>query len=339
MFFDTSNKDDVYENYLVSIAKKQKELLLCRFDTETRTVKEFVATGFLRKKSPMKDLYNKLLGELELLKEQTISHRKSKGYSYGTFWWNLPWNQIENYLLYDLIEITEDGQWRFEYTWRTENLDRNFQQLLLLEEGHYSNFSSSNAYNTARISAYSASEQAEMVRKFNNRQNTYALADLSLNNNAVHSTLSGQDYASKADYYLSSEYYFTRQYMSDSYARSLYTERETTGITAYSSNSRHYKCVYGIASYHVSERGVLDYISIDNFRYCGGNGDIDDDIKNQYKNKDAAVACAFYLANCSDIKQVPLDLFGINILKGAPDHDELIRQAEIFTCLADKVCN
>lgn len=339
MFFDTvktDKKDETYNQYLIAIAKKQNELLNCRFDMETKKVKEFETTGFLKKRCPLKEQYDVLCSELDALKQQTIQYRREQGASHGTFWWNLPWEQIEEYLIYDLLETTQSGKWRYAYTWQTEKLEDGVELLILVEEGHCSDFSTSGIYETKRESKYSLAEQENMVRRFNDRQNLYALTDLALGEARVHSTLSGQDYDSKAEYYLSSEYISMRYLMSSLYEQSLYKERITTGVTAYS-NSRHYKCVYSVAEYHADAFGQLDYMLVDNFRYCGGTGSIDQYIENQYDMRDAAVACAFHLAKTDEIAKVPIELFGMNIQRGAIAHEELVRQAEIFTCLANKI--
>lgn len=335
MFFDFKQKDEIYEQYLIAIAKKQKELFYCKFDIEARVEKIFEKTGLFKKKCPELDYYNKLLLELDELKNNLIAHRKAMGYKSGTFWWNIPWEQIEKYLLYDLTETRSNGKWRYEYNWRTIEAEDGVFMLILEEEGHYSNFSSERSYEYEKLSKYSEAEQAEMVRKFNNRQDMYALADMSIGDSIIHSLETDKYYASKKDYYNSTEYIVGRMYMSDKYAQSLYTEHETSSVVAYS-NSLHYKCAFAVANYHLKNNNP-DYVYIENFKYISGTGHLDKEIEYKYSTIDAAIALAFYFSSCEDVTNISLGLFGENIEKGASSYDEAIRQAEIYTLIADKI--
>lgn len=336
MFFDSVQTDEQYRNLLITFAKKQKEILMCRFNPETRCEIIGEKTGFFKKRDVLGERISSLGAQLENIKRSIISHRHMQGYPGGTFWWTLPRDMVEDYLLYDLCQEQDYGNRRYEHTWHTEQLENGFSLLILDEEGHISDFSASNSYSRVKESKYSASEQAQMKRDFNNRLNLYALADLSLGEARVHSVLSGADYDSKADYYSSSEYWAMRMYASDRYERSLYTLHETDSVQI-SSNSRHYKCSYAVAAYHADNVGTLDFVKLFNYKCIAVTGDADDDIINKYSSFDSAVACAFHLSSVPAVKSVPLSLFGKDIETGSVDYDEAIRQAEIYACIAEKI--
>ena len=124
--------------------------------------------------------------------------------------------------------------------------------------------------------------------------------------------------------------------MSDSYARSLYTEVEKSGITAVS-RSLHYECFFQVADFHIRGDGTLDHMGIRGFELIHSTGNIPASLESKYVGRDAAVVCAGYLADSDLVREVPLALFGRDIGQGAACYEEAIRQAEIYTCLAEKI--
>lgn len=338
MFFDTQGPDDTYRELLIAVAKKQRELLLQNFRWAERAEKAAPQKkGFFRKKNQPNPVYDRLRAELESLKGQLKRHREEQGYARGTFWWSIPWEQVESWLICDLAQPQEIGRWRFANELQAAGGDEGIYLLLLKEEGHLSNFSTSYYYEVHEESPYSSSERADMVRDYNRRLTNKAWFDLATSDDRpVHSVLSGQDYASKADYYLSTEYYLTRQDMSDSYARSLYTEVETSGVTAVS-HSLHYESYFQIADFHVREDGTLDHMGLRNFELIRSRGNVPDSLAEKYEGRDAAVVCAGFMADSNIVRKVPLALFGRDIEQGAASFEEAMRQAEIYTCLAEKI--
>lgn len=337
MFFDTQGPDETYQKLLIAVAGKQRELLLQVFNWTDRTQKPTPQRRGLFGKKPKADpVYDRLLGELESLKGQLKRHRQEQGYPNGVFWWNIPWEQVECWLICDLAQPQEEGGWRYANELNAIGED-GIYLLCLKEEGHLSNFSTSYHYSVHEESKYSYSERQDMVRSYNRRVSDYDLLDLATSSdNPVHSVLSGADYASKADYYLSDEYFMTRQYMSDSYSRSLYTQVETSGVTAVS-HSLHYECFFQVADFHVREDGTLDHMGLRDFRFITARGDAPDSLPDKYEGRDAAVVCAGYLADSDMVREVPLALFGRDMEQGAACFEEAMRQAEVYTCLADKI--
>ena len=49
------------------------------------------------------------------------------------------------------------------------------------------------------------------------------------------------------------------------------------------------------------------------------------------------MVCAGYLADSDMVREVPLALFGRDMEQGAACFEEAMRQAEVYTCLAEKI--
>ena len=340
MFFDTQRKDETYLCLLMDAAQKQRELFLLHYDWSERKVGQEETRksgfGFFKRKAPSDSRYQQALLELEEIKRQIKKHRDSQGYRNGVFWWNVPWDIAERWLQYDLSFDPGEGNWRFENQVKAAGKD-GIYLLYMHEEGHLSDFSSSSSHTYSIQSEYTDAQRNEMVQKYNRDLNFAAMMDLSYEvNRPVHSTLSGADYDSKADYYMSGEYFALRSYLSDSYDRKLYTEVESYGVTAVS-NSKHYECLFGLADYHVDGDGTLDHVTLKPFPVFGSRGDLPYGLNEKYARRDPAVLCAGYFADDRSIQSVPIELFGKNPVQSAVSFEEAMRQTEIFTCLAGKM--
>ena len=294
MFFDERQKDTVYPQLLCDIAKKQQELLRCHFIWNQRRA-SLPKVGFLGRKQS-EPIYEKHLQELEYLKAQTVKHRRNMGYGSGIFWWNIPWEKLERYLLFDLNEEADSGSWRFERKWELVPV-KDALILMLREEGHCSSFSQESTYETGILSAYSTDEINSRMKSFNGMMNLFDLTDLASSGNApVHSVLTGADYDSAADYLLSGEHYAVRSYFNEQKARSLYTETETTRVYA-TSNSRHYRAVFAVGQIQLGRGNTLNRLIVENYRICGCDGEVPDFVEKRYAEKDAAVGCAAFFAD------------------------------------------
>ena len=334
MFFDDDRKDDIYPQIMLSIAKVQRALLNFHFNwSERKPIQQKKSFFGGRKKEDQE--YDRLLGKLDELKLLAQKHREEMGYGNGVFWWNLPWTKLEDYLIYDLTQEREAGSWRFQRTWETQKTDSG-ELLLLHEEGHFSSFSKSTSYDTGIISSFSEDEINDKMRDYDRMMNKFDLETLAYaGDKPVKSYLSGIEYESGAHYLLSSEHLYLRDHYKTQYARSLYTETETTTITV-SSNSRHYEAFFAVAEFAM-HRDILQSLLIHNYVLCGAKGNPPQEIQELYKSKDAAVSCAAFLADHPDTKGVPLKLFGNDIKDGAVSFQDAVRQAEIYTCLANKI--
>lgn len=338
MFFDTQRGDDVYRGLLIQVAKAQRALLEKSFRWEERLeIAPPQKKGLFGRRPKPDPVRVQLEARLENLKEQIRRHREERGCAAGgLFWWSLPWEQVERWLICDLAQPREEGKWRYENELHLLGEDGVYL-LCMKEEGHLSDFSSAGVYSVREESRYSSAERADMVRKYNDRISAFDLMDLSVDSDRpVHSALSGADYASKADYYLSSEYFMTRSYLSDSYAKSLYTQVETSGITAVS-NSQHYESFFQVADFHVSGDGTLDHMGIRGFQLIRAGGDVPGALEDRHAARDAAVVCAGFLADYEGVRRVPMALFGKDLEQEAACYEEAMQQAELYTCLASKM--
>ena len=336
MFFDDHNVDEAYQSLLLSIAKKQQELLYFRFDWQNRVCKPWPPKGLFGKDKKAMAQYDALLQQLEQLKAATVAHRKKMGYLPGIFWWSLPWEQVEMYLMYDLQRPEEEnGPWRFARKWELARQD-DLYLLVLQEEGHCSDFSGKYSYHYEEISKYSSYEQDQMVRDYNKRLNNYELAQVMFDNDRPVRSVYGKTFATMTDYLYSGDHLLYRSSLEDSYRRSLYTEHHTNKVTV-TSNSIHYKCIMAVAGVHLRRNGVPDYMDILNYDMVHSSGPVPDGVLDEYQQMDAAVAMAAYMADHSEFTAVPVQLFGRNIIDSAGTYSEAMRQSELYTCLAHKL--
>lgn len=334
MFFDAPKADAVYQQLLIDIAQKQQQLLYYRFDWDKRICRQWPPKGLLGKDKKAIARYDALLTELEQLKQKAVAHRQHQGYISGTFWWNIPWEQVENYLICDLDQTSELGNWRYARKWEIVRKD-DLCVLCLHEEGHCSDFTGEHHYHYEEISKYSDAERSQMARDYNNRLTQYDLARLAFCDGPVRSVY-GTEFNSMADYMLSTDYFLYREYLDSSYRRSLYTEHHTNSVTV-TSHSIHYRCTFLVGGYHLRSDGVLDHVSLFDYALCGSCGQMPDSLPESYKQLDASVALAAYIADQPELSVVPVQLFGKDIMDSAGNYSEAMRQAQLYTCLAHKL--
>lgn len=337
MFFD-NNVDTKYRKMLLELAKKQRTLFLRGFNAEKREViKDTRRVGFLKKKEVPSNESVRLIDEIDSDKTAIKEYRKVSGYGNGTFWWNLPYSEVCKELINNLILRENSGNWCYEYSWEVIDTKDDIKLLMLKEEGHYTSFNISRDVSYEEKSIYSAAERADMVRNFNKKKDEKAFWDCVFSDGSpVRSLDTGDYYASKSDYYLSDEYISSRRSESYIYEMSLYTEHETSNVTAYA-NSKHYVLSYLLGAFHIDESGTLDFLKVQPFRLVSVQGDIEEDMINSYSDKDALVACAFYFAGSDIVEKIPMELFDKNIEKQAKNYNDALQQSQIFTCLAEKI--
>ncbi len=335
MFFDEPKVDERFHQLLSLIAKKQRELLEYRFDWENRCPKPWPPKGFWGKDKKAIARYELAQQELEALKAETAAHRLRQGYPHGTFWWNIPWEQVENYLICDLTAFSEAGPWRWERKWKLVR-EEELWILLLDEEGHCSNFTGQYGYHYEELSRYSASERDQMVRDYNRKLDSREAWDLLLDNDRPVRSTYGNVFATRSDYMFSIDHYLDRRDFEESYRRSLYTEHHTNTLDV-RSNSIHYSCTLAVAAFLWNLRGELDGVQVLDYALLGGRGQIPGDLEEEYSQKDAAVAFGAFVADNPKIPFVRAGLFGKGILDSAVSYAEAMRQAELYTCLAHKL--
>ena len=336
MFFnDNSTNDSEYRKILCQIALKQHELLQNRFDfTVWQPKKKSVKRALFRRNKAL-DIYTVHLDELEQLKNEALTLHEKRGCSNGIFWWNISWEMLEKYLLYDLTLEHGDNGWRFERQWQLLN-DNNGKLLVLNEEGHRSVFSSEKNYHYDRISNYSDSEISNKMREFEHMVSNYEFNTILDYPDPFVSEQTGIKYNSGLEYIYSAEHYMNTDYQRTTLQNSLYTEQNTMNMNIFSS-SVHYHSTFAVAKMKISQSGQLIQLQFCNYKLLSTQGNMPDDIIRIYKSKDAAVRCAIYLAFSSEINEVPMEIFGRNIEKKAVSFEDALRQAEIITCLANKI--
>ncbi len=334
MFFDESKVDRRYQQLLLSIARKQRQILELKFDWENRQPRAWPPKGFLGKDKKALARYEQEVRELEQLKAMTSDHCRTQGYTRGCFWWSIPWGQVENWLICDLYEPREAGPWRWARSWELERqADSSF--LLLREEGHCTNFTGQYGYEYEELSKYSKSEQEQMTRDYNKRLDDYEAMEVLFDNDRLVRSSYGKVFASRSDYMLSVDHYLERRDLEESYRRSLYTEHHTTTLKV-QSHSIHYECLMAVAEFH-DRNGEVDGISLLDFAVLGSTGKVPEDLEEKYGEKDPAVALAAFLADRKDFREVHMELLGRDMTDGAASYAEAMRQAEFYTCLAHKL--
>lgn len=334
MFFDEPKADRRYQQLLLAMAHKQRQLLEYKFDWQNRQIRQWPPKGFFGKDKKAIACYEQDVRELEQLKAMTAAHCRQQGYHRGCFWWTIPWDQLETWLICDLYEPKEAGPWRWARSWE---LDRQGESciLLLKEEGHCSNFSGRRGYEYEELSKYSKSEQEDMVRDYNKKLDNYEAMQLLFDNDCLVRSSYGTVFASRADYMFSADHYLERWDLEESYRRSLYTEHHTDTLTV-QSHSIHYECLLAVAEFH-SRQDYVDGISLLDFAMVAHTGRVPEDLESDYAEKDAAVALAGFLADRPEFRRIPVEMLGRDITDGAASYAEAMRQAEFYTCLAGKL--
>ena len=92
-----------------------------------------------------------------------------------------------------------------------------------------------------------------------------------------------------------------------------------------------------VGGLHLRRDGVPDFVTVMDYGIIGKKGNVPDALEEEYRQKDATVALAAYMADDARVRAVPVQLFGKNIDEGTGSYSEAMRQAELYTCLAHKL--
>ncbi len=321
---------------LKNVAKMQNRLFLRHFDWKGKEIRiPQCKRGIFRRKTKEDTEYEQILQSLDCVKNELRKAYGIREEQERALWWNLPWENVEPYLMYHLSEEASEGKWHYSYHWETVG-NEELKVLIFREEGHFTDFTS-NVYQYKRNeSVYSPSEQEEMVRDFNKELDKRKKREILFDDDMPVKTEIGNIYASITDYYDSWEYHADREFANSVFARSLYTEH-TTQINTVVSNSRHYECVFEVGAFHFNSRKELDGLSWHPFELKAGCGDMPKDLGKKYKDRDAAVACAAFIRDQHWIQKVPITLFGMGLAECADSMEQARQRAGMFTCLAEKL--
>lgn len=318
MFFDRKQPTDDLRVRLIALAGKQGELY----------------RAFMRGENIQDDILH-----LEAMRDEIRNLKQQTGDWYGLAWWNLTWEQLVSKLTWDtsLSKPSTGKDWEWECELQCEEKDGHGLLYLMYHGRKYGVRVDRDEWNTEKVSKYSVAEQAEMVSKMNKDINRFEFWNAITSKGEVQSALTGQNYSSMASYYMSLEHMVTRKWISDDYARSLYTEH-TTHTMAVSSANIHIRHLFEVAMIHVSEEGMLDMIKPGSYHCLTEEQKFASYFKEGLWDKDPIVLSAKFLADYDRVKKIPVTLFCKEIDTNASTLEAAMRQAEIFTCLAEKIC-
>lgn len=325
-----------YTELLLKNLETQSQLLKYRFDWKNRKFIPPAQSGFFRRKYVYEKGYMQALDKLEQLKAQLweICVKNNTGNKY--YWWNTPWQLVESGILYHLAEETEKDSWRFEYHWESIKQGDRFH-LFLREEGHCSQFISSDYEYRREKSNYTEEEQKELIDQFNRKLDKKRKWDCILDDGSLVKSDIGNIYASMYDYYDSWEYRTDRSYANDIYAKSMKYVHHSR-IKEVVSQSIHYECVFEYGEIHVDQNNMVDGLRWYPFEFQAGDGSLPTGIQDKYKEtKDSALAVAAFIQKNPLFQGIPVSVLGPCFTGGCSSETEAARFSAIFTCLAGKI--
>ena len=342
MFFDDissldqlSSGDIQYTDLMQKAAVLQQQLFAYRYNAETRQEKELPAqparrTMFARKKvepSP----YEKQKQALQAHRELLQSNRRAHGGSRKIYWWEIPWDRVEQDLLIDLVGVPDEGNARFLHTYELHQRGSTFV-LLLHEEGHISSFSSDASYSNETFARYSHDYIEQKRSELNNLQTLDNIINCG-KTGPVRSALTDQVYDSGADYVLSAENWMVQDYQRTRLERDTHYTVSTSAVTAVSQSS-HYVAWFAVAEFSL-EQGEVTHLQLLGNQLIQSRGDMPDWFREFCLARDPAVLLADYLVKNTDLKKVPSALFDRDYKEGSATFEEALRQAKLCTCMAD----
>lgn len=255
------------------------------------------------------------------------------------YWWELPWTQVLKKIIADTKwkdEIVSESDWDWEYELLCEEMD-GMQFLCLMEHGRkYGVDILQDNWEYNRDSAFSESEQNELIGNYKKRINNYELFMAATTEGPVHSELTDRTYDSMWHYYTSVEAWMIRDHFTERFKRSLYTERQTHHLSAMSANI-HTRKIWEVAGFHITD-GVLDFLQPENFSLISAYGAKVNITGIDMTKMDSAVFAADYLAKAKEVRSVPMNLLCRNLTQGAASYEAAMRQAEMLVCFAEKIC-
>lgn len=334
-----------YLSRMLDLARRQREVLNLRYDYKTKMPYPLATRrkGLFGREVVYDQEYLDKKELLEGERKELLMFWETLGYPSGMYWWNLPWEHLEPKLLWNLALPEEEDEpdetgWRRAYHLNCSPGKGENRLLCLMVEGHWQGrTSSSRKIHDTEISSYSKQERDQMERDYNSKKNRSALSHMAFANDVgVHSISTGWDYNTAYDYYTSSEYLADRMRASENYSQSLYTIQENN-VLSVGVSSTDYGCVNGVAEFHVDGSGTLDFAAMLDFARFQTAGEVPEKKGMLIEGKEAAVLWAAYMSLAEPVKKVPVSLFNNRADQWAETYEEALMQAQIFTCLADKL--
>lgn len=345
MFFDSVDTEDSYRAHLRDIALLQRELLELRFDFKTRMPRLLKTRkkGLFGRETFFEETYLEKAEQLAQKKQELEEDRERMGYPRGMYWWNLSWEQLAPALLWNLTlpeeeEEPDESGWRRAYSLACQPGREDNRLLCLQVRGHrQESVSARRRTYEKEHSAYSREERERLEDAYNDRRNTRAMLHVAFaDRTQIHSVSTGWDYGSASEYYTSAEYLSDRMRDAENYSQSLYTVEEVRSLSVRTSSSD-YSGMNGVAEFHVDENGRLDYAEMLDFAWLRASGDVPEQMGTLIEQKDAAVLCAGYLAQLEEVRTVPMELLCRGVDQCAVSYEDALLQAQVITCLAEKL--
>lgn len=328
-----------YMETLLEIAKVQKRLLFYSMDWKERVaipLPQMERKGLFGLKKQMPSAWYEreaLLRKLEDLKGQA---RQMVPIGNGNYWWDVPWEEVERELHFDLVEVEQRDGWRFECKWEKIQTE-NSQCLLFCEEGHCSSFDRHYDLEFYETSNYSIEEREHLMKEYNAKVNQKEWqASVALSGYRIHSLRSEQNYDSIHDYLMSAEHHLIKNYNKATFEDSLSTQHQKNAVRV-ASNSLHYQSIYYTAEYVVSNLGYLMAWNLGEYSLLESVGELPKAMVERRQQRDAAVASAAFLADQSEIKVIPCSLLGLSVAEPLESEVEALRYGELMTCMAEKL--
>lgn len=328
-----------YTSVLMEIAVLQRQLLSERLDWAQRVEKplpQAYRTGFLGMKTVVPSAVYQRKAQLSKLNGLREKARRLASGDGGFYWWDFPWADMENCLLYDLLEENLSENWRFEHRWEKRQ-ERNICGLFFHEEGHCSSFQGSSSVDFYEVSPYSAHERGDMMRKYDQYvQRWEDKTVIDAGQSLVRSSESGKLYASADDYLMSSEYAWEKSRRKAAYQRSLSVQHQSNTVRV-SSRSLHYRSVYFAGEYQLEMDGIVTAWNLTPYALLDKTGELPKEFVTKRQQKYAPVSCAAFLSMQSDVRILPCSLLGDAFTMSLASQGDAVRYGEIITCMAEKL--
>ena len=319
---------------LIEIAKIQKKLLLQRIDIVKKTAKSIPSSkkGFFRKANP--DFLERidLLNALKKLKQEAFCiFNEADGY----IWWQFKWEELEEMLVNEMIQLRENGKWNFEYEFeKIRNEDSVY--LFFNEIGHCSNFETSSASYEYDAINFSESDRSEILRQYNNnikqKENEFLLRN---SNNLIYSELTNKVFSAQ-EYIESVEHYFWKEHYNSKFESSL-QDIHINNTTYAVSRSVHYKAVYLVARYKLG--GDRELLGCEFYPYILNyvEGNIPPEFVFDRQKRDPITLVSAFIAESDEVKSVPVRFFRRYMTHYAENLNTALCYAAMITLMADKI--
>ena len=328
MFFEdqtVQNKADASEwgHLLIHIAQAQKEVITLLCDPDQ---------GSFAQSAWGSDAYKQAVRRLNACKEEASAYAKQHALPLGVYWWNVNWELVESYLLKDLLLEPDTSNYRFRRRWFTEN-DGVRTMLLLDEHVHYQKFSGDSSTHYGIASSYNVDEIRQKIADYNRTITAIDLFFLEGSKSVQYSEIDKTYYAGAA-WMGSSEYIMQRMALDNLKRMYLYSER-TTHLLSVTGTSYNRDTVYLTAGYEIWG-GTLRALRLMPYSIVERSGREIPGLEDPGAEYAPCLA-AWKLAEDQNLQRVPLELITDDLKTPAHSFDQALFQAELISCLADKL--